>query len=151
VAAVVDGALIVVGSVGDSRAYWLGDTGAAVALTRDDSWAAEQIARGVPRSVAEQDKQAHSITKWLGVDAPDVTPTIVSWQPDGPGWLLVCSDGLWNYCSEAADLATLVHSFAPPGADPVEVASALVSWANEQGGQDNITAALARLDRTGDA
>jgi serine/threonine protein phosphatase PrpC len=149
VAGVVDGPLIVVGSVGDSRAYWLGDTGAAVALTRDDSWAAEQIARGVPRAVAEQDKQAHSITRWLGIDAPDVTPTIQSWQPDGPGWLLVCSDGLWNYCSEAADLAALVQSFAPPGADPVAVASALVTWANAQGGQDNITAALARLDRVG--
>jgi len=155
VAAVVDGPVIVVGSVGDSRAYWLGDAGAAVALTQDDSWAADQIGRGVPRSVAEADSKAHAITRWLGADSPDATPTIVSWQPDGPGWLLVCSDGLWNYCSEAADLAALLHSFAPHGADPVELAGSLVAWANEQGGQDNITVALARVDgpapATGDA
>jgi serine/threonine protein phosphatase PrpC len=146
VAAVVDGPVIVVGSVGDSRAYWLGDTGADVALTRDDSWAADQIARGVPRSVAEADAQAHAITRWLGADSPDATPTIASWQPDGPGWLVVCSDGLWNYCSEASDLAQLLHSFAPAGADPVAVAGSLVAWANEQGGQDNITVALARVE-----
>ena len=49
VAAVVEQDLLVVGSVGDSRAYWLPDAGAATALTLDDSFAQEQIAAGVPR------------------------------------------------------------------------------------------------------
>src|SRR5450631_11529 len=48
VAAVVDHDLLVVGSVGDSRAYWLPDVGAATALTLDDSFAQMQIEAGVP-------------------------------------------------------------------------------------------------------
>ena len=67
-----------------------------------------------------------------------------------PGWLLVCSDGLWNYCSEAEDLATLVRqtgSGSPAAAEPLALAGALVSWANSQGGQDNISVALARIQR----
>jgi hypothetical protein len=34
---------------------------------------------------------------------------------------------------------------ADVGADPLAVASALCTWANEQGGHDNVTVALARL------
>ena len=65
-----------------------------------------------------------------------------------PGWLLVCSDGLWNYCSAAQDLAALVQqtaSTSPADAEPLTLAGALVDWANAQGGQDNITVALARI------
>jgi serine/threonine protein phosphatase PrpC len=68
VAAVVERGRIVAGVVGDSRAYWLPDSGEARALTIDDSWAAEQIAAGRPREEAESGPQAHAITRWLGVD-----------------------------------------------------------------------------------
>jgi serine/threonine protein phosphatase PrpC len=65
---------------------------------------------------------------------------------DQPGWVLVCSDGLWNYCSPADDLRSLVGDrVADVGADPLAVASSLCTWANEQGGHDNVTVALARL------
>ena len=115
-------------------------------LTTDDSFAAEQIAEGVPRAAAESGPQAHAITRWLGVDAPDHTPRTVSLDLDGPGWVLVCSDGLWNYCSEAGDVAALVAATSrSAGAEPLVLAEALVAWANAQGGQDNITVALARI------
>ena len=146
VAAVVDGPELVVGWVGDSRAYWLPDTGAPRLLTVDDSFAAEQIAEGVPRATAESGPHAHAITRWLGVDAPDHTPRTVSVDLDGPGWVLVCSDGLWNYCSEAGDVAALLAATSrTSGAEPLPLAGALVDWANAQGGQDNITVALARI------
>jgi len=60
---------------------------------------------------------------------------------------MVCSDGLWNYRSEAEALRTLVHDAAArlDDATPTSVAQALVDFANEQGGRDNITVALARL------
>ncbi len=115
VAAVLDGADLTVGWVGDSRAYWLPDAAAPRLLTIDDSFAAEQIADGMPRAEAENGPQAHAITRWLGIDAPDHTPRTVSLDLDGPGWLLVCSDGLWNYCSEAQDLAALVADQAALG------------------------------------
>ena len=148
VAAVVELDLLVVGSVDDSRAYWLPDAGTATALTLDDSFAQEQIASGVPRAEAESGPQAHAITRWLGVDAPDHTPTTATMKLVEPGWLLVCSDGLWNYRSAAQDLAALVQQTAgtsPAAAEPLALASALVDWANTQGGQDNITVALARI------
>ncbi len=149
VAAVLDATLLVVGWVGDSRAYWFPDDGEPMMLTTDDSFAAEQIAEGVPRKEAETGPQAHAITRWLGIDAPDHTPHTNSLDLASPGWVLVCSDGLWNYCSEPSDLSALVQEKAPDGpqTDPLRVAGALVDWANEQGGADNITAALARIDR----
>jgi serine/threonine protein phosphatase PrpC len=148
VAAVVEQDLLVVGSVGDSRAYWLPDDGTAIALTVDDSFAQEQITSGVPRAEAETGPQSHAITRWLGVDAPDHTPTTATMTLAEPGWLLVCSDGLWNYCSAAQDLAILVQktsSPSPAAAEPLALAGALVDWAIAQGGQDNITVALARI------
>ncbi|MFI7062177.1 protein phosphatase 2C domain-containing protein [Kribbella sp. NPDC050124] len=150
VATVLEDGLLVAGVVGDSRAYWFPDgpedaTG-AVALTVDDSWAAELIATGIPRAEAESGPHAHAITRWLGKDAPDHTPRTTTVQVTGPGWIVVCSDGLWNYCSEAAPLADLVRQTAAAhGGEPLATASALVDWANAQGGQDNITVALARI------
>ena len=148
VAAVVDGPVIVAGWVGDSRAYWLPDAGPAEQLSVDDSWATEAVIAGMPREQAEIAPQAHAITRWLGVDTPDFTPKCTAITPEGPGWLLVCSDGLWNYCSPAAEIARLVsRTAADHGADPARTAAALVGWANQQGGMDNITVALARLDQ----
>jgi serine/threonine protein phosphatase PrpC len=145
---VVQEDLLVVGSVGDSRAYWIPDVGDATVLTLDDSFAQLQIAAGVPRAEAESGPQSHAITRWLGADAPDHKPATATMMLAEPGWLLVCSDGLWNYCSAAQDLAALVHTTSttsPEAAEPLTLAEALVSWANAQGGQDNISAALARI------
>ena len=147
VAAVIDGPVIVAGWVGDSRAYWLPDAGPAEQLSVDDSWATEAVLAGMPRAQAETAPQAHAITRWLGVDSPEVTPHCAATTPAGPGWLLVCSDGLWNYCSPAVDMAGLVsRTAAAAGNDPARTATELVNWANAQGGMDNITVALARLD-----
>ena len=146
VAAVVDRSRVVVGVVGDSRAYWLPDAGPAQVLTVDDSWAAEMVAAGLPRAQAESGPQAHAITRWLGVDAPDHTPTVTHLTVTSPGWLVVCSDGLWNYCSAPDDVAAALRQAAAGAHDePLATASALVDWANAQGGRDNITVALARL------
>jgi serine/threonine protein phosphatase PrpC/ribosomal protein L37E len=150
VAAVVDGPLVVVGWVGDSRAYWLPDHGAPEQMTTDDSWAAEQMLVGIPREQAESSPQAHAITRWLGSDSPDIVPTCIASTPTGPGWLLICSDGLWNYCSAPGDMGELfARTVQASGGDPALTAAELVDWANEQGGQDNITVALARLDTHG--
>jgi len=97
----------------------------------------------MPRAEAEASKQAHSILKWLGKDSPDVTPEVGRVEVTGPGWLLACSDGLWNYASEPDALRAQVD--AAGSTDPHAVATHLVSFANTSGGQDNITVALARL------
>jgi serine/threonine protein phosphatase PrpC len=147
VAAVIENRLLVTGCVGDSRAYWLPDGAPAVQVSTDDSWASEAMALGLPREDAERAPLAHSITRWLGSDAPDPVPHTVARHLDEPGWVLVCSDGLWNYRSEAAGLHDLVvATVARVGQDGAAIAAALVVWANEQGGHDNISVALARID-----
>jgi serine/threonine protein phosphatase PrpC len=146
-AAILDGALLVTGNVGDSRSYWIPDAGQARQLTVDDSWAQDQIASGTSRAEAESAPDAHAITKWLGADAHDESPTIASLVLEESGWVLACSDGLWNYASPAEELARVLHeTTARVGGDPVTVAESLVAWANERGGHDNITAALVRFE-----
>jgi len=88
--------------------------------------------------------QAHVITRWLGADLPEPVPHVVSFTPPGPGALLVCSDGLWNYRPEAAGLAALLALPSALG-DPLAAASSLVRFAVEAGGMDNITVALIPL------
>jgi serine/threonine protein phosphatase PrpC len=147
VAAVVDGPVLVTAWEGDSRCYWLPDEGLAMQVSTDDSWASTQIAQGTQRDVAEADPRAHAITRWLGVDSPGGAPSTASVALEQPGWVLVCSDGLWNYCSSADDVRSLVGDrVADVGADPLAVASSLCTWANEQGGHDNVTVALARRE-----
>jgi serine/threonine protein phosphatase PrpC len=146
--AVLEGTLCVFANVGDSRVYWVPDPGAGepLLLSLDDSVAQLRIDSGVSREEAEAGPQAHAITKWLGRDSPDHSPRIASLTLTGPGWLLVCSDGLWNYASEPAHLQGLISQLSGAvGAGPLTLAEALVRWACEQGGKDNISVALARI------
>ena len=143
VAATVADGLIRVGSIGDSRAYWFGDDGVSWQLTKDDSMAQARMMLGMPREEAERSLQAHSITRWLGRNATDVNPALVELRPDSPGWVVVCSDGLWNYASSPEDLAAVFEGAKQVSGNPVELAESLVAWANSCGGRDNITVALA--------
>ena len=146
-AAVLEGDQIYFGNVGDSRTYWIPDPDSEetpVQLSVDDSVAQARITMGVPRDEAENGPQAHAITKWLGRDSPDFAPSTGTRTVGAAGWLLVCSDGLWNYVSEAADLQSLIAQLSTVDPDPLLLAVSLVKWANEQGGKDNIGVALAR-------
>lgn len=145
ITALVEDGVITVGNVGDSRAYWVGDDGTARLLSTDDSLAQARIMLGMTRDDAEQSAQAHAITKWLGGNSADVTPSIESTDIPGAGWLVLCSDGLWNYASEPAALGALVTDRVATVTDAASLAEALVDWANAQGGKDNITVAVARL------
>jgi serine/threonine protein phosphatase PrpC len=132
---------VVVSSVGDSRAYWIDSEGARQ-LTVDDSWAEEQVAGGLlTASQAAQDPRSHSITHWIGVDAPERPPRLATVIPDGPARLLLCTDGLWNYLAGAAELGELVDAL-PSGASPAAVARALTDTAIARGGRDNVTVAV---------
>ncbi len=143
VAAIIEGAVLSYANVGDSRAYWLPDGAPGEMLTVDDSAAQLQIEAGMDRLEAESGPQGHAITRWLGRDAPDLTPRVGERALDAAGWVLVCSDGLWNYASEPE---ALVAQMAAAGTtEPAALALALTEFANAQGGMDNITVALARI------
>ncbi|MFB4304683.1 PP2C family protein-serine/threonine phosphatase [Actinomadura sp. GTD37] len=138
VSAIADPAGLTVGWVGDSRAYWLGETGSCL-LTRDDSWAESMIEQGAMTAAdARADRRAHAITAWLGADAGPVEPHVAAFRPTGPGVVVLCSDGLWNDLPEAADLAAAATG--PDG--PMGAARRLLRAALDAGGRDNVTVAV---------
>jgi serine/threonine protein phosphatase PrpC len=139
--AVVDGTGVTVCWLGDSRIYWLAaDVSGSRCLTTDDSIAAELVAGGLTVDEAMKSPQAHVITRWLGADLPEPEPHVARFEPPDRGAVLLCSDGLWNYQPEAAELAAM----ALPAAltDPLAAAAALVKFAVDAGGADNITTVL---------
>ncbi|MGY0486505.1 protein phosphatase 2C domain-containing protein [Streptomyces sp. WG-D5] len=143
VASVVTKELLVVGWVGDSRAYWVPDDREAPAarLTEDDSWAAQMVAAGLmSEAEAYADERAHAITGWLGADAYELEPHTASFKPDRPGVIVVCTDGLWNYAESADDMARVLPTDA--ARRPLHGAQVLVGHALDGGGHDNVTVAV---------
>jgi len=141
VAAVVVGTRVVVGGVGDSRVYWLSADGTAgTLLTVDDSWARERIDEGMDPEIAFAHPEAHTITRWIGADAGPVVPRIAETEVSGPGLVVLCTDGLWNYFEEPDRLARLVA--ASPDTSALGIARHLVDAALGAGGQDNVTVAV---------
>ncbi len=132
---------ITVGNVGDSRAYWLPEPPTpAQQLTVDDSLAQELITAGAAADSEAVQRGAHTLTRWLGADSeakPWSDSSVYTITPAGRGWLLMCSDGLWNYLPDAADIAQLCT-----GLDTAAAARTLVECALDAGGQDNITVAI---------
>ncbi|MBT2229352.1 protein phosphatase 2C domain-containing protein [Nonomuraea sp. NEAU-A123] len=76
------------------------------------------------------------ITAWLGADYGDVRPHVRVLEPEHPGLLLVCSDGLWRYLDG--------YTFPPTGS-PRDMARAMLRHALDSGGQDNVTIVLIPL------
>ncbi|WP_430541972.1 PP2C family protein-serine/threonine phosphatase [Streptomyces roseofulvus] len=143
VGSVVTDDLLVVGWVGDSRAYWVPDdrSGPAARLTEDDSWAAQMVKAGLmSEEQAYADERAHAITGWLGADAYELEPHTAAFKPDRPGVVVVCTDGLWNYAEAAESMARAVPADA--AVRPLHAARVLVGHALDGGGHDNITVAL---------
>jgi serine/threonine protein phosphatase PrpC len=134
--------------LGDSRAYWLAaGQDESAQLTHDDSVAGGMVEAGLATEEAAMAlPHAHVLTRWLGGEAADLdgdpsrAPHVEHYTPPGPGVLLICSDGLWNYLPESAELARLALPRAL--ADPLGAASDMVRFAVEAGGADNITAVL---------
>lgn len=137
VSTVVTGTEVTIGWVGDSRAYWLADAD-STCLTVDDSWAERMVASGqLSAADAFADPRSHALVAWIGADAGVVEPHVRTVRPDGPGALLVCSDGLWNYLWEADELAAAAWPAAMD--NPFRVATELTALALDRGGHDNIT------------
>jgi serine/threonine protein phosphatase PrpC len=136
-------AAVTVGWLGDSRAYW--KRGSELRqLSTDDSWAAEQIAAGMPDDDAYNDTRAHTITRWLGADATELVPHIETVTVPRPSTLLLCSDGLWNYAPTTPALAARIAEQGVPSSN-LALARALTNFARGAGGHDNITVAIADL------
>lgn len=142
VLALVEGDQVWYAWVGDSRLYALSPRGASQ-LTVDDSSINEQLAAGVPLAVAQADADAHCITQCLGMRDDELDVHLAQFELAQDTWLLLCSDGLWNYCSGADQLWALLNA-GGENASLSQRCASLVDYANQAGGQDNITVALYR-------
>jgi PPM family protein phosphatase len=145
VVAIVQNQLATIGWLGDSRAYWIAPE-KSLQLTQDDSWMREAIESGTfTPAEAEASPYAHAIVRWLGADVldDDGKPNIMTFQIPSAGYLLLCTDGLWNYAPDPAYLQYLIQQ--APAPDSLSLAQYLVRYANQQGGQDNITAGILAL------
>jgi serine/threonine protein phosphatase PrpC len=148
VAALLHRRRLTVGWVGDSRAYWLTARGGEL-LTRDHSWVNETVARGeMTEAEALASPYAHALTKCLGpLEVGDsleqIVPDVRARDLAGPGVVLLCSDGLWNYFPDADALRTIVEG-AGPDAPATLVARRLVNHALAHGGHDNVSVAIVR-------
>jgi serine/threonine protein phosphatase PrpC len=121
-AVVADDAATVAG-MGDCRAYWV-DTDGARQLTVDDA-------------------HGHAVTRWISADAdPTWRPSTVRFDIPGPGHLVLCSDGLWNY---AADPEILAAEMIAADGDAMARARRLVEFANRSGGRDNISVIVVEI------
>jgi serine/threonine protein phosphatase PrpC len=150
VSAVMSAQSVTVCWLGDSRAYWLGagESAAARQLTTDDSVAAQLVTAGVLAEAAALDSpQAHVVTGWLGADVSDIAPHVATFEPPGPGVVLVCSDGLWNYQPDAAGLAA--RALPAALSSPLDAARSLVQFALKAGGHDNVTVVIVPFPPTG--
>jgi PPM family protein phosphatase len=146
VAALRRGRRLTVGWLGDSRAYHVGP-GEVRQLTHDHSWVNEIVAAGkMTQDEAEASSKAHAITRSVGGPTTGPTasgddPSLLDVElPSGPGWLVLCTDGLWNLTPEPAQLAELVR--VGSGSDALTVARRLAEYACDRRGHDNITVAV---------
>jgi serine/threonine protein phosphatase PrpC len=145
VAACVDDRRLVIGNVGDSRAYYLRDGGCAQ-VTLDHSFVAEQVRMGaMNEEQADASPLKSLITRAIGQVDP-VEPDIFT-APIEPGdILLLTSDGLTRYAN-AETIAELIL-----GSPSLEQAcQALIDAAKAQGAVDNVTCVLVQFGEEGDA
>jgi serine/threonine protein phosphatase PrpC len=128
---------LVVGHVGDSRAYLVRD-GELTQITDDHSLVEEMVRGGeLTREQAEVHPRRSIITRALGID-PEVEVDEYPIELQSGDRILLCSDGLTTMVrpDEIASILSREH-------DPRRAAQLLVDAANAAGGEDNITAVIA--------
>ncbi len=134
--------------IGDGRAYLLRD-GGLFQLTNDHSVVQSLIDAGklTPEEAASH-PQRSLLLKALGGDpnSPEATTPDLSLHEARAGdRYLLCSDGLTTVVPVAAIRETLSEA----GSSPEDVVTRLIALANEAGGPDNVTCAVADITATG--
>ncbi len=142
VAAILRGNMGYIANVGDSRAY-LVRGGQARQVSQDHSWVEEQVRAGLlTRDQARSHAQRNVITRCLGTQSEVEVDVFTEPLEEGDS-LLLCTDGLSGLVNDD-ELRTIVGQYVPQ-----EGVYHLVERANENGGPDNITAIVARVQEVG--
>jgi serine/threonine protein phosphatase PrpC len=131
---------LVIGHIGDSRAYLLRD-GSLSQLTKDHTLAEAMIEAGVAeRGEPAARSMRHVLTAALGSLGPKSKPEIQRLKVNSNDQLLLCTDGLTEMVDDKT-IASLLEN-----ADTADRACEdLVTVALAAGGLDNVTVVLARF------
>ena len=134
------GKQMIIAHVGDSRVYTVDMHGIMRSLTRDHSLVKrlEELGQLTPEEAAIH-PQRNVLYRALGQGEP-FEPEIITTPLPQPGYLLVCSDGLWGVVPENK-LGKMIIS----ADNPFQACQEMVDAANDAGGPDNISAILVRL------
>lgn len=126
--------------VGDSRAYLL-RKGELIQLTEDHSWVAERMRQGLlTAEEARTHRWRNVITNALG-SFPEARVDLLGLKAEPGDLFLLTTDGLYTVLEDKT-LQEVLKEFPPE-----EAARRLVDLANEWGGPDNISLAIARLPK----
>jgi len=125
--------------VGDSRAYLFRD-GTLRQLTDDHSLVAEQMRAGlITPEQARMSPYRHVITRSVGIH-PEVHADFGMFELEKNDVLLLCTDGLTEMVKDD-DIARILSSETPAAS-----AESLIRRANDNGGVDNITVVVVRIE-----
>lgn len=133
---------VLVAHVGDSRMYRLrGER--FEQITEDHSLLQEQLKSGlITPEQAKSSSNKNLVTRAVGID-PEVEIELHEHDVEVGDIYLICSDGLSDLVEDVDMHATLA------GLANLEIAAAqLVRMANDNGGKDNISVILARVQRS---
>lgn len=124
-----------IASVGDSRAYLLDENGISQ-ITNDHTIVEILYEQGkIDKDDKNKHEMSHIITKAIGTE-PDIDPDYFELELKENSIILICSDGLTNYCSDE-----LIYSYVY-NKELEKSLSDLINYAKDKGGKDNITVAI---------
>ncbi|HLA08056.1 MAG TPA: protein phosphatase 2C domain-containing protein [Anaerolineales bacterium] len=139
-AALVLGQQITIAHVGDSRAYFVFPDGRMEPITRDHSLVRrlEELGHITPEEAVNYPHR-NVLYRALG-QGEILDPDIFTVTFPQPGYLMICSDGLWGVVAEQDLVRSIIE--AP---NPQRACQNLVAAANTAGGPDNISVILVQL------
>lgn len=134
-------------NVGDSRLYILNGT-RIKQVTKDHSYVQYLIDLGrITPEEAETSANKNIITRAVGTEQ-SVRPDIFIDEVEDGSFLLLCSDGLYNFVDEAAMCDIVSSDPSSRRIDQIELdkkTRRLIDTANNNGGLDNITVAVVKI------
>jgi len=136
-AALVIGEQVTTAHVGDSRAYFIFPDGRMKVVTQDHSYVQRLLELGqITEKEAMNHPQRNVLYRALGQAEP-FRADVNTFDLPHPGYLMICSDGLWGVVPEIEIFRIINSSKNLPHA-----CHQLVEAANAAGGPDNISVVL---------
>lgn len=145
-AVIFDGPTVNIANVGDSRTYLISKK-KLYQMTRDHSLVQEKLNMGLyDREGAKQDPQKNVLVRTVGFEE-DIDIDLYHYKVARNDIFLICSDGLHGKVSDE-DIIFIINKHIPEPSlasqkQLDETVKELISQANANGGQDNISVVMA--------